>query len=210
GWRWLRDGVQWAFALDHPLLPPGSLLRRRWTRPWVEELEPRRLLAWTPLGPAPETQWPSVGSNFPEAVTGRVTSLALNNGLLYLGTAGGGVWRSTDGTFTSWVDSLYNNAGQLQVTRYGDTETLDKADPRLAAGVMAIGALAVDRTNPSVIYAGTGEANYSADSRYGAGILRSVDGGQTWSLASGPHLGGEEFFRHAVSRIIVDPNGDTI
>src|SRR5262249_12442659 len=52
-WRWLRDGVQWAFALDHPLLPPGSLLRRRWTRPWVEELEPRRLLAWTPLGPAP-------------------------------------------------------------------------------------------------------------------------------------------------------------
>ena len=38
----------------------------------------------------------------------------------------------------------------------------------------AIGSIALDPSNPSTIYAGTGEENFSGDSYYGAGILKST------------------------------------
>jgi photosystem II stability/assembly factor-like uncharacterized protein len=45
---------------------------------------------------------------------------------------------------------------------------------------IAMGALAVDPTNPNVIYAGTGEAAQNLDTYGGAGIMKSTDGGATW------------------------------
>ena len=62
-----------------------------------------------------------------------------------------------------------------------------------------MGAIAVAPSNPSIIYAGTGEANYS-DSLYGRGVLKSTDGGATWTL-----LGNSVFDRKEISRIVVDP-----
>src|ERR1051326_3112136 len=48
---------------------------------------------------------------------------------------------------------------------------------------LAIGALAFAPGNPAIIYAGTGEPNYGAqDDYYGAGLLKSTDGGTTWQL----------------------------
>ena len=41
---------------------------------------------------------------------------------------------------------------------------------------LAIGALAIDETNPSILYAGTGEGNFALDSQYGIGILKTNDG----------------------------------
>src|SRR5262249_23610331 len=46
----------------------------------------------------------------------------------------------------------------------------------------------IDPVNPKIVYAGTGEQNNSADSYYGCGVLRSVDGGDTWT-----ELGGDVF-----------------
>src|SRR4051812_19439769 len=63
-----------------------------------------------------------------------------------------------------------------------------------------MGAIAVSRTNPNVIYAGTGEANNSGDSYAGHGILKSVDGGQTWSV-----VGKAQFDLKAISKIAVSP-----
>src|SRR3984885_1707678 len=52
-----------------------------------------------------------------------------------------------------------------------------------AAGVsLSIGALSVQPGGTGVILAGTGDPNDATDSYYGAGILRSADGGVTWSL----------------------------
>ena len=45
-----------------------------------------------------------------------------------------------------------------------------------------IGSLAIDTANPDVIYAGTGEANLSADSYGGVGIYKTTDGGASWKL----------------------------
>ena len=47
---------------------------------------------------------------------------------------------------------------------------------------ISIGALTVQPGGTGVILAGTGDPNDVLDSYYGAGILRSTDGGNTWSL----------------------------
>jgi photosystem II stability/assembly factor-like uncharacterized protein len=112
------------------------------------------------------------------AYTGRVSALACsrtNPDLYYAGGADGGVWRSTDGG-ASWV---------VLTDRLPTT---------------AIGALALDPTNESVIYAGSGEANYANHSRFGMGLYKSTDGGDTWQV-----LGGEVFAGRCFSRLLVHP-----
>jgi hypothetical protein len=47
---------------------------------------------------------------------------------------------------------------------------------------LSIGALTVQPQGTGVILAGTGDPNNVVDSYYGGGILRSADGGDTWSL----------------------------
>ncbi len=100
-----------------------------------------------------------------------------NNNVIYVAAAGGGVWKTINGG-TSWTpltDSLPDTA---------------------------MGALAIDPTNSNVIYAGSGEASFSGDSRYGAGLYKSADGGQTWTVYTGPNNG---FFGVSISKIVVDP-----
>ncbi|HWG28082.1 hypothetical protein [Actinospica sp.] len=134
--------------------------------------------AWTALGPVPVTN-----SFYGQNNSGRVDSAAVvqsgtNAGEIFVGTAGGGVWSSTDNGAT-WV-----------------THT-----DQVSAG-LAIGALAVDPTNPSIVYAGTGEANNCGDCFYGGGVLKSTDGGSSWTVENpGGIFSGVEF-----GSIAVDPN----
>lgn len=128
--------------------------------------------SWTPLGPAP------IGTDPTQAVAGRVTSLAVapvvavpsgtpsSPETFYAGPAGGGLWKSTDNGST-WAPLT-------------DTQ----AD-------LAIGAVAVDPFNPSIVYAGTGEDNGCADCYSGIGLLRSTDGGSTWSTLGASAFGGQ-------------------
>ncbi|HEY9138553.1 MAG TPA: choice-of-anchor D domain-containing protein, partial [Terriglobus sp.] len=149
--------------------------------------------AWQPVGPI-QVQSLSYG-----LVTGRVTSLALdpndaNNGTLYVGTSGGGVWKST-------------NAASSSVTFTPLTDTLSAFSPNSGTSVipsLSIGALSVQPGGTGVILAGTGDPNDASDSYYGEGILRSTDNGQTWSLvpsASGGSFVGEGFAGFAWSTV---------
>jgi hypothetical protein len=125
---------------------------------------------WQPLGPTAVTS-----SNF-GLVTGRVSALALDpsdatGNHLYVGTTGGGVWAAQNAgaastssiTFTPLTDSLGALSGAADAS-------------------ISIGALTVQPGGTGVILAGTGDPNDVLDSYYGAGILRSADGGSTWSL----------------------------
>jgi hypothetical protein len=119
--------------------------------------------AWAELGPKPLLTNTVVGE-----VSGRVTAIAIdprNNGVIYLGTATGGVWRSTDAgaTWTPLTDS----------------------QPSMSVGAIAI-APTSDPNAPATIYVGTGEGNFSLDSYYGVGVLKSTDGGATWTNLPGP------------------------
>ncbi|NIR34661.1 MAG: hypothetical protein GWN79_00675, partial [Actinobacteria bacterium] len=45
----------------------------------------------------------------------------------------------------------------------------------------SVGALAVSDSDPSVIYAGMGEATIRIDISHGDGVYKSTDGGETWT-----------------------------
>jgi hypothetical protein len=128
--------------------------------------------SWQPLGPT-AVETPGFG-----LVTGRVSALALDpsdatGNHLYLGTTGGGVW-------------VAGNAGTSSaslVTFTPLTDTLAVLSGVTDASI-SIGALTVQPGGTGVVLAGTGDPNDMLDSYYGGGILRSADGGNTWSLIS--------------------------
>src|SRR5205085_1834503 len=64
-----------------------------------------------------------------------------------------------------------------------------------------IGSLAIKPNNTSVILAGTGEGNNSADSFYGFGILRSTDRGAHWTLIPSADSGAHSFRGLAIAHI---------
>jgi hypothetical protein len=65
---------------------------------------------------------------------------------------------------------------------------------------LAVGAIAVQPGNSNVILAGTGETNSSGDSYYGLGILRSTDGGSTWTQITAAAT-GQSFLGVGFSKI---------
>jgi photosystem II stability/assembly factor-like uncharacterized protein len=100
--------------------------------------------------------WRSIG---PAIAGGRIAAVAgtpQNDRLYYVGSAGGGVWKSA-------------NAGATW------EPVFEKQD------VSAIGAVAIDPTNQNVVWAGTGEANPRNNVSYGNGLYKTTDGGKTWT-----------------------------
>jgi hypothetical protein len=149
-----------------------------------------RLDQWTAQGPAPILNGQTPGN---QRVTGRITAVApdpTNAGTVYIAAAGGGVWKTTNADAPNPDDLKW-----IPLTDTQDT--------------LFMGALTLAPSNPNIIYAGTGEANFSYDSYYGRGILKSTDAGATWSLLTG-NPGQGEFDRHTVSRIVVDPTNPSI
>ncbi len=132
---------------------------------------------WTPVGPMQV-----LTSRF-GLIAGRVTSIAADpsdtsGNTVYLGTTGGGVWRST------------NAAGlPADVTFQSLTDTTSAYSPPSPYS-LSIGAITVQPGGTGVVLAGTGDPNDATDSYYGEGILRSTDGGQTWSLIPHADLSG--------------------
>jgi hypothetical protein len=109
-------------------------------------------------------------------ITGRVSALALDpadttGNHLYVGTTGGGVWVAQN--------AAASNASSIMFTPLTDSVgALSTAfDPSIG-----IGAVTVQAGATGVVLAGTGDPNDALDSYYGAGILRSADGGDTWNL----------------------------
>ncbi len=94
----------------------------------------------------------------------------------YMGTAGAGVWKTTDGG-TSWHD-ITN--GYIRTS--------------------SVGAIAVAESDPNVVYAGMGEHSIrGVTTSHGDGVYRSTDAGRSWT-----HMGLEA--TRAISRIRVHPD----
>jgi photosystem II stability/assembly factor-like uncharacterized protein len=147
---------------------------------------PLSATSWTAIGPAPVLGGQVSGSG---PVSGRITGIAVkptDPNTIYIAAAGGGVWKTTNGG-TNWAP-LTDNL----------TDSNGNPVP------LFMGAIAIDPLNPNIIYAGTGEANNSGDSYYGRGILKSTDGGSTWTLIND----GGSFERRTIAKIVVDPSND--
>ena len=94
----------------------------------------------------------------PGGMSGRITSIDVVNSdsdIMYVGTASGGLWKSTSGGVT-WKP-VFND----QVTA-------------------SVGAVAIQQSNPDVIWVGTGEGNPRNSLNGGYGIFKSLDGGKSW------------------------------
>lgn len=117
----------------------------------------------------------------PAGMSGRVTAIDAiwsNPNIIYLGTASGGVWKTENGG-GSWIPVF-------------DEQPIQN-----------IGSIAITQSNPSVIWAGTGEGNPRNSISLGEGIYKSLDGGKTWKCM------GLQKTRN-IHRIIIDPNNPDI
>jgi photosystem II stability/assembly factor-like uncharacterized protein len=112
------------------------------------------------------------------AMSGRIAAIdAIREGkrlTVYIGSASGGVWKSVNGGTT------YKPVFDKQA-------------------VQSIGALAIDRRNPKVVWAGTGESWTRNSVSIGDGIYKSVDAGETWTNMGLPDS-------ERIAKIIIDPS----
>ncbi len=106
----------------------------------------------------------------PANMGGRVVDLAVvesNPDIYYLATAGGGIWKTSNGGAT--------------------LQPLFDAQP-----TMSTGAVAVCQGKPDVVYVGSGEGNPRNSVSPGKGVFKSTDGGRTWQhcgLEKTQHIG---------------------
>ncbi|MFZ9718029.1 MAG: WD40/YVTN/BNR-like repeat-containing protein, partial [Chitinophagaceae bacterium] len=122
-----------------------------------------RSIHWRPIGP------------FRGGRSVAAAGVIQNNQVYYMGTTGGGVWKTEDAGLT-WFNI---------------------SDGYFKTG--SVGAVEVAESDPNVVYVGMGEhAPRGVMTSYGDGVYKSTDAGKTWS-----HF-GLELTRH-ISRITIHP-----
>ena len=97
----------------------------------------------------------------PAGMSGRITSIDAvpsNPNLVVAASASGGLWKSING-------------GDTWLPIFDEQPTLN------------IGSVAIQYSNPNVIWAGTGEGNPRNSLNLGEGMYKTADGGKTWKKA---------------------------
>ncbi|MBN2789840.1 MAG: T9SS type A sorting domain-containing protein [Candidatus Delongbacteria bacterium] len=142
-----------------------------------------------------ENEWTSIG---PKNIGGRTLDIAIDpydHNIIYAASASGGLWKNTYG-------GMRENAWSR----------IDLGYPGLA-----ISAVEIDPVNNDTIYVGTGEIYGNTESypgisnrvtrgMYGIGILRTIDGGNTWTKS----LDWSFSDMRGVQRIKIDPDDHNI
>ena len=173
-WRWFHDQR----AYPYTTIPPGALQQAK------TYLSQSLVSGQIPIPEPTEcNRWQQIGpapllerNGYPQ--TGRINTIAVDPrgaSTVLIGAAEGGVWRTRSGGAT-WT-------------------ALTDDQPSLA-----MGSIAIAPSDPDIIYAGTGDlVGY-----YGAGLLRSTDGGDRWEHIPGPFdtaVGGGKINKIVISTI---------
>ena len=140
--------------------------------------------SWIPLGPVPlASDATGNGTQNYGYVAGRATAVAVDpadssGNTVYVGGAQSGIWKSLNAALPTASNVMWSPISDDQAT-------------------LSIGAIAIQpgKSNPAntLILAATGESDNSWDSYFGLGILRSTDGGNSWSMVSSANNGALSF-----------------
>lgn len=117
----------------------------------------------------------------PATMGGRINDIEVVGSdprIIYAAVASGGIFKSVNGG-TSWTPIFDNEA------------------------VPSVGDIAVAPSDPSILWAGTGESNNRQSSSWGAGVYKSVDAGKTWQK-----MGLDE--THHIARVVIHPTNPDI
>ncbi|MCB2204142.1 T9SS type A sorting domain-containing protein [bacterium] len=155
-YRWFRDGREEADGT----IPEGARMEA-WRQTQKMSVY-RPAVSLSKKNGTAAAAWQLVG---PSNIGGRLTGVAIHptdSSIVYFTAADGGIWKSTNATAD--VPHFYPVADDLPT--------------------MAMGSIDIDPSNPDIIYVGTGEANGSADSYPGVGVVKSTDAGATWDVIS--------------------------
>jgi photosystem II stability/assembly factor-like uncharacterized protein len=141
---------------------------------------------WAPMGPSPISE----NGNKDNGLVSAIAINPYNPNVIFIGTAGGGVWRTSDGG-VNWEPIF---------------------DRQLSLGVGEPGALAIDPNNTNTVYVGT-SARVTRQPQ--AGLFKSTDGGASWKrLGSGYPSGNtgnaSQFLSQSINVIIIDPANSDI
>jgi hypothetical protein len=141
------------------------------------------------LGGLPSQQVAGIDTNSwtwlgPGNIGGRVRSILIHPttpAIMWAGSVCGGIWKTTN-SGASWFpmnDFMAN---------------------------LAIGSMAMDPTDPNVIYAGTGEGFSNSDALRGAGIFKTTNGGANWAQL--PTTANSSFY--FVNRLSISPTNHLV
>jgi hypothetical protein len=165
-----------------------GLARRRRTRPRLEHLEDRTapsvtttgLPSWIEQGPGPLTS----GSLQAAGATEAIASDPLNADRLFVGTVGGGIWRTLNAT--SATPTWTPLTDQLPSLSIGDVEFSP-----------------LDTTNQTLFVATGRFSNGRGDGGARTGLLRTTDGGNTWLPLAQGSLGGQNIQTVVPTQVLV-------
>jgi photosystem II stability/assembly factor-like uncharacterized protein len=113
---------------------------------------------------------------------GRATSVVGdpdNQLVFYMGTAHGGVWKTVD------AGANWRNISDRFLT------------------LASVGAIDVSRSDPNIVYVGSGEGNAYQNTTTGNGVWKSTDRGETWT-----NVGLDETWQ--IARLLIDPTNPDI
>jgi len=140
----------------------------------------KKMISMQASSPYKDMVWQFIG---PTNISGRCTDVEAvsprgKNYTIWIASATGGVWKS-------------ENEGTTFVPVFENMPTA------------SIGDIAIDPSDPDVVWVGTGEANIFRSSNAGCGVFKTTDGGKTWSAA-----GLENTF--TTGRIRINPKNTNI
>src|SRR5262249_14733084 len=95
----------------------------------------------------------------PASMSGRISDVAVyeaNPAIFYVGTAHGGVWKTTNNGTT--FEAQFQEQGR-----------------------MAVGECTVSQNNPDLVWVGSGESNNRQSTSWGDGVYKSTNGGKTFT-----------------------------